>query len=181
MVLPLSVTWFTWLLTLLAYDFFPHLYVLPFSRIWLLPQTSRVLIRARRLICKRMILVIKSRVVFVNPWKPKAIWVWVSDRNCWSWKFKSWKIILCVVELIAIIISWVLFHQYHVFVNVCRRNDFESKSYLMKLFLNSLLLMLFRIWESKLWASGKHVQKEEKDHTWSSPNQTKGHIFSVLK
>ena len=166
---------------LLSYDLFKHLNVLSFCRIRLLPIIWRVLGWTRRLTRKRFVLIIKSWVVLMNPWEPEAIRIRVSNRDCVVRKFKCWEVVLSMVKLITCILSWVFLHNNHMFKNVCRRNDFESKSNLFKFFLNSVKLMLCRVGESKLWASRKHVKEKEEYNSRNSPYQSIGNILSVFK
>jgi len=145
MVFPKTRVWFAWFFRFFTNNLFPHLYILSFCRIRFLPIILRSLHWALRLINKRSILIVKSWIVLVNPWKPKAITLRITDRNSLMAKFKCWEIILCVVKLIAVIYLSILFHQYHMLEHICRWNDFEPESNLFKLFMNSVKLMFLRV------------------------------------
>lgn len=110
MVFPKSRVWFAWFLRFFTDNFFPHLYILSFCRIWFLPIVLRNLHWTLRLINKRSILIVKSWVILMNPWKPETIVLRIAYRNRLMTEFKSWEIVLCVVKLITIIYFWILIH-----------------------------------------------------------------------
>ena len=170
MILPLSITCFTQFLIFFCDSLFPHLNVLTFCRVWLLPIIMRVLHWATRLTWKRLILVIESRVVFMDPREPEAVRIWVSYWNCVEGVLKSGKVVCSVIKLIRVFKLWVLFHHYHVFKHICWWNDLQSKSNIFKFFRNSVKVMFLWIVKCNRGPSWKHVQKEEKDHTSNSPH-----------